>query len=149
MCHFWDDVWNLVGFQTTARCTAWAVSLGSRGRCFFTAAGTGDAEETEVEAEEEALVDPLLAVVALAWPDAAVETRLRAAVMVGCKESFRLEAASRDGAAAAADEGTLPTRKENKIAPSEWHSRFNLKLFLKDYFRPPKLSFELRHKSWW
>lgn len=50
--------------------------------------------------------------------------------MAGCKESFRLEAASRDGAAAAADEGTLPTKKENNIAPSEWHSRFNLKLFL-------------------
>lgn len=58
--------------------------------------------ETEVEAGEEALVGPLEAVVALGWPEAAVETRLRAAVMAGCKESFRLGAASLDGAAAAA-----------------------------------------------
>lgn len=46
-----------------------------------------------------------------------METRLRAAVMAGCKESFRLQAASRDGATDAADEGCLPGQKENNIAP--------------------------------
>ena len=36
MCHFCEEVWNLVvGFHTTARCTTGTVSLGSRGRCFF------------------------------------------------------------------------------------------------------------------
>lgn len=103
MCHFWEEVWNLVGFQTTARCTAGAVSLGSRGRCFFTAAGTGDVVETEAKAGEGALlVDPL---------GAAVETRLRAAVMAGCKVSFGFGAESRDGAAAAAEEGSLPEQR--------------------------------------
>lgn len=47
---------------------------------------------------------------------AAVETRLRAAVMVGCKASFRLEAASRDGVVAVADEGTLPVWTEHNTA---------------------------------
>lgn len=47
---------------------------------------------------------------------AAVETRLRAAVMVGCKASFRLEAASRDGVVAVADEGTLPVWTVHNIA---------------------------------
>ena len=36
MCHFCEEVWNLVvGFHTTALCTTGTVSLGSRGRCFF------------------------------------------------------------------------------------------------------------------
>lgn len=47
---------------------------------------------------------------------AAVETRLRAAVMVGCKASFRLEVASRDGVVAVADEGTLPVQTEHNQA---------------------------------
>lgn len=46
MCHFCEEVWNLlVGFHTTARCTAGAVSRGSRGRCFFTVAGDAATEE--------------------------------------------------------------------------------------------------------
>lgn len=45
-----------------------------------------------------------------------METRFRAAVIVGCKESFRLEMASREGVVAAADEGTLPVQKENNNA---------------------------------
>lgn len=47
-----------------------------------------------------------------------METRLRAAVIAGCKESLRLEAASRDGAAAEAEEGSLPGQRKH-IAPSE------------------------------
>lgn len=35
MCHFWEDVWNLLEEFHTTRCTAGAVSLGSRGLCFF------------------------------------------------------------------------------------------------------------------
>ncbi len=36
MCHFWEDVWNLVlEFHTTACCTTGTVSRGSKGRCFF------------------------------------------------------------------------------------------------------------------
>lgn len=58
-------------------------------------------------AGEEVLVGPLVVVVALGCPDAAVETRLRAAVMDGCRESLTLGAASRDGAAAAVG-GSLP-----------------------------------------
>lgn len=45
-----------------------------------------------------------------------METRFRAAVIVGCKMSFRLEVASCDGVVTAADEGTLPVQKENNIA---------------------------------
>lgn len=45
-----------------------------------------------------------------------MEIRLWAAVTVGCKESFRLEVASRDGVVAAADDGTLPVKRENSIA---------------------------------
>lgn len=68
-----------------------------------------------MEAGEGALVVLLVVEVALGCPDAAVETRLRAAVIAGCKESFRLEAASRTGAAAAVDDGCLPgQRKYNK-----------------------------------
>ena len=38
MCHFCEEVWNLVvGLHTTALWTTGTVSLGSRGRCFFTA----------------------------------------------------------------------------------------------------------------
>lgn len=45
-----------------------------------------------------------------------MEMRFGAAVMVGCKESFRLEVASRDGVVAAADDSTLPVKKQNGIA---------------------------------
>lgn len=68
--------------------------------------------ETEVETAEGALA----AVLVLGWLVAAVETRLRAAVMVGCKASFRLDVASRDGVVAVADEGTLPVQTEHNIA---------------------------------
>lgn len=108
MCHFWDDVWNLVGLQTTARCTAWAVSLGSSGRCFFTAVGAADVVETG----EEALVDPLVVVVTLGWPEDALETRLSAPVIEGCEESLRLEEVSRVEAPDDAEEGCLPEDKD-------------------------------------
>lgn len=67
-----------------------------------------------MEAGEGAPGDPLVAVVALGTR--LVETRLRAAVMAGCKVSFRLGADSRDGAAAA-DEASLPEQKNNNISP--------------------------------
>lgn len=67
-----------------------------------------------VAPEGGAVVDPLVVVEALGWPDAALETRLSAAVMDGCRESFRLEAASRVGVADAADEDSLPKQKARK-----------------------------------
>lgn len=38
MCHFCEDVWNLppVWFHTAGRWAGCTLSLGSRGRCFFT-----------------------------------------------------------------------------------------------------------------
>lgn len=42
-----------------------------------------------------------------------METRLRAAVIAGCRVSFMLEVTSRDAAAAAVDEGSLPGHKKN------------------------------------
>lgn len=87
--------------------------MGSRGRCFFTAAGSGDVAEAEVEAGEGTPGEPLVAEVAAGWAEAAGETRLRAAGTACCKASFRLGADSRDGAAAAADEGGLPEQKTN------------------------------------
>lgn len=65
-----------------------------------------------VEPEGGPLVDPLVVVEALGWPDDALETRLSAAVMDGCRESFRLEAASRVGVPDAADEESLPKKKK-------------------------------------
>lgn len=77
-----------------------------------------DEVETGVEAGEGAPVDPLVAVLVLGWPEAAVETRFRAAVIVDCKESFRLDVASHDDMVAAPDEGTLPVHEENSIDPN-------------------------------
>lgn len=42
--------------------------------------------------------------------------RLRAAALVGCKESFRVEVASRDGVVTATDDATLPVKRKNSIA---------------------------------
>lgn len=56
-----------------------------------------------------------------------METRFRAAVIVGCKVSFRFEATSRDGVVAVADEGTLPMQKENNIESEEvWVSKWGI-----------------------
>lgn len=82
----------------------------------MTAAGAGEDVETEAGAGEGELEDPLVAAVTLGCPAATVDTRLRAAVMVGCRASFRLEAASREGAAVVAG-GALPAQRGNSIAP--------------------------------
>lgn len=44
-----------------------------------------------------------------------MDTRLRAAVIAGCKESFRLEELSRDGVITAEDVGTLPGWKKREL----------------------------------
>lgn len=42
-----------------------------------------------------------------------MDTRLRAAVMVGCRTSFRFAVTSRDGAIVVADSGALPVQQDN------------------------------------
>lgn len=45
-----------------------------------------------------------------------METRLRAAVMVGCRTSFRFAVTSRDGTTAVADGGALPVQQKDNTA---------------------------------
>lgn len=45
-----------------------------------------------------------------------MDTRLRAAVMVGCRTSLRFAVTSRDGATAVAEGGALPVQQEDNTA---------------------------------
>lgn len=62
------------------------------------------------------LVDVQAAALLLAWLAAAVDTRLRAAVMVGCRTSLRLAVISREGAIVVADSSALPVQQEDNAA---------------------------------
>lgn len=45
-----------------------------------------------------------------------MDTRLRAAVMVGCRTSLRFAVMSRDGAMVVADSGALPVQQDDNTA---------------------------------
>lgn len=96
------------------------VSLGSRGRCFFTTPGTGEAAVTEVEAGEGTLLAAAVVVVAPGAAEAAAEPRPWAVELACCDDSFCPEEASRDvTAAAAAEDGSLPASQRNNVVLNE------------------------------
>lgn len=49
-----------------------------------------------------------------------MDTRLRAAVMVGCRASFRFAVISREGAIVVADGGALPVQQENNSSKCDF-----------------------------
>lgn len=86
MCHFWEEVWNLlVGFHTTARCTTGTVSLGSRGRCFFTAVVAEEAVMGAVDVALARVVGPMVVGAAVVKG-----TMFRGMASGDCDESFTL-----------------------------------------------------------